>query len=173
MRGTTPELVGRRFGRLVVVAKTDRRERRRVLWECLCDCGAASYVRGDSLLGGKTQSCGCLNNETRKAWAKSRATHNQSDTRLYSNWKRMRQRCESPLHERYKAYGGRGIHVCDEWARDFRAFYNYVSQLPHFGEKGYTLDRINNDGNYEPGNVRWATAYTQAHNKRRKTDGTT
>lgn len=78
----------------------------------------------------------------------------------------MKKRCYNPKDEHFKYWGARGIAVCDEWLQSFQAFYDYVSQLPHFGEKGYTLDRINNDGNYEPGNVRWATAKEQIHNRR-------
>jgi hypothetical protein len=89
-------------------------------------------------------------------------------TRIYHVWKQMRQRCLNPNHQRYRDWGGRGIKVHEEWKNSFEAFYAYVSQLPHFGEKGYSLDRINNDGNYEPGNVRWSTAKGQSNNRRRK-----
>ena len=78
----------------------------------------------------------------------------------------MIQRCTNPNQIRFKDYGGRGIKVCDEWLNSFEAFYDHVSQLPHFGEEGYSLDRINNNGNYEPGNVRWATAAEQVKNRR-------
>lgn len=86
--------------------------------------------------------------------------------RLYRIWGCMKTRCLNPKDEHFPLYGGRGITICDEWKDDFQAFYDYVSLLPHFGEKGYSLDRINNDGNYEPDNVRWATATEQANNKR-------
>ena len=160
------ELIGQRFGRLTVTAKTNRRDGRRVVWECRCDCGGVWYGRGDSLQRGATRSCGCLQKENQQAWVAARSTHGMSDCRMYRNWRRMRERCFNPKHERFTDYGGRGIQVCTEWDENFQAFYDYVSQLPHFGEPGYTLDRIDNDGNYEPGNVRWATALTQAHNKR-------
>ena len=95
--------------------------------------------------------------------------HGLSKTKIYKVWCDMRERCFNPKKDRYPNYGGRGITVCDEWAGsdDFVAFYNYVSKLDHFGEEGYTLDRINNDGNYEPSNVRWATDTQQ---RRSRTD---
>ena len=80
----------------------------------------------------------------------------------------MIQRCTNPNHASYKYYGGRGITVCKEWRNDYASFYNFVSQLEHNGEKGRSLDRINNDDGYYPGNVRWATAKEQAKNKRKR-----
>lgn len=78
----------------------------------------------------------------------------------------MKQRCNNPNDHGYKNYGGRGIKVCKEWEDSFQAFYDYVSVLPHFGEEGRSLDRIDNEGDYEPGNVRWATRKEQNFNKR-------
>ena len=89
-----------------------------------------------------------------------------SYTKIHQTWSRIKQRCTDLNFTGYEYYGGRGITVCDEWKGDFLAFYNYVSKLEHFGEEGYSLDRINVNGNYEPGNVRWATAKEQARNKR-------
>lgn len=80
----------------------------------------------------------------------------------------MRNRCFKTSHKNYKDYGGRGITVCKEWNESFQAFYDYVSQLPHFGEEGYSLDRIDNDGNYEPSNVKWSTWNEQANNRRKR-----
>lgn len=163
-RGKIKDLTGKRFGRLAVLAITNKRINRHVVWECLCDCGNKHFVQSNSLLSGKTQSCGCFMTESR---GMARITHHQSNEKIYVVWQGMRKRCFSRYHKNYKDYGGRGIVVCDEWNESFQAFYDYVSQLPHFGEKGYSLDRINNDGNYEPGNVQWATQKEQMNNTRK------
>ena len=91
--------------------------------------------------------------------------HGMSRSSIYRRWNGMKQRCNNPKATAYKNYGGRGITICDEWQNSFQAFYDYVSKLPHYGEPGYSLDRIDNDGNYEPGNVRWTTMLVQQNNK--------
>ena len=162
-RGKPKDLTGRKFGRLTVIRMTDERRSRHVVWECLCDCGNRHFVPSNSLLSGKTKSCGCFMIESRGV---SRITHHMSNEKIYAVWQKMRKRCYYKSDKNYKDYGGRGIVVCDDWNSDFKRFYDYVSQLPHFGELGYSLDRINNDGNYEPGNVRWATQTEQGRNRR-------
>lgn len=164
-RGLIKNLVGRHFGRLTVVSMTDKRIDRHVVWECQCECGSICFVPSNSLITGRTKSCGCLMKEMRGV---SRITHHQSNEKIYFVWQAMRKRCFHKKDKNYKYYGGRGITVCDEWKNDFQPFYDYVSSLQHFGEKGYSIDRINNDGNYEPGNVRWATAKEQSNNQRKR-----
>ena len=92
---------------------------------------------------------------------------------LYSRWCNIKTRCYNPNHNSYKDYGGRGIQVCNEWIEDFKTFYDYVTALPNAMEPGFTLDRIDNDGNYEPGNLRWADRETQNANARMRTNNKT
>ena len=157
------DLTGQRFGRLTVIERdTSRPKNDGAFWLCKCDCGNVTSVRGKELRRGNTKSCGCLALEKLAAHNK---THGLSGTKIYRKWQSMRKRCYKPNDTHYKNYGGRGIKVCEEWRKDFKAFYDYVSQLEHFGEEGYSLDRIDNSRGYEVGNVRWATAVEQANNK--------
>ena len=157
-------MIGERFERLMVISRAGSSAQGKALWLCRCDCGNLTTVQGSNLRNGHTQSCGCLQSETTR---KRNFVHGKRKTKTYAVWGTMLQRCINPNNHKYKNYGGRGIKICDEWANDFQAFYSHVSQLPHFGEIGYSFDRINNEGNYEPGNVRWATARQQRLNQRR------
>lgn len=157
------EMLGKRFGRLVVISEFPQRKNNQILWVCKCDCGnTTNPIYGAHLRNGETKSCGCI--PTGGAY---RIVHGHRHERIYSVWRGIKIRCLNTNSKHYKDYGGRGITVCEEWKDSFQTFYDYVSKLAHFGEKGYSIDRINNDGNYEPGNVRWATAKEQANNKRR------
>ena len=156
------DLTGQRFGRLTVVEISEIKDGN-VFWLCRCDCGNMTVVTRRNLQSGNTRSCGCLLVENRGTGT---ITHGLSRTKIYRTWKDMRNRCHNPKRKSYPNYGGRGIAVCDEWRENFTAFYEHVSKLEHFGEDGYSLDRINNDGNYEPGNVRWANRAEQCRNKR-------
>lgn len=156
------DLTGQTFGRLTALGPIERRNKR-VHWLCACGCGSEAVVNGDYLRRLLTLSCGCLHAERTSA---ARKKHGQSNSRLYRVWRQIINRCTRPKVKAYKNYGGRGIAICNEWRHDYSAFHAYVSELEHYGENGYSLDRINNDGNYEPGNLRWATHLQQANNKR-------
>lgn len=126
-------------------------------WECLCDCGSIVFVLTGNLIQGRTRSCGCLHRDTRtKHGHSSRAATSPE----YRSWASMLSRCTNPRNRRYARYGGRGIAVCDRW-QDFQNFLADVGARPG---PGYSIERVNNDGNYEPGNCRWATTAEQNRN---------
>lgn len=149
--GTVIDLTGRRYGRLVVIKRGPNDSMGRTVWECLCDCGNQKAIRATSLAQGLTKSCGCLR-------------HGLRGTRLYTIWADMKQRCGNPNNNRFRIYGARGISVCEEWARDFKSFYDWA--MSHGYRNDLSIDRIDSDGNYEPLNCRWATASEQNSNRR-------
>lgn len=157
-------LIGQRFGKLTVIQKAENKRfpsgQTKIQYLCKCECGNECVVLACNLSTGNTKSCGCYKIE-------QQTIHNLWGSKVYKTWDNMRNRCLNSNATGFEYWGGRGITVYDEWKNDFKAFYDYVSKLPHFGEVGRSLDRINNDGNYEPGNLRWATRYEQNHNKRR------
>ena len=163
--GAFIDLTGQKFGRLTVVERA-KNKGKETMWLCVCDCGKTLIAQGNNLKSGHTKSCGCYNSEITTI---RNYKHGKRKTTVYNTWNNMRRRCYEKANAKYPSYGGRGITVCDEWKNSFEAFYDDVSKLPHFGEKGYSLDRIDNDGNYEPTNVRWATAKQQANNRRKRT----
>lgn len=173
------DLTGLRFGKWTVKSRAENTPRGAAVWLCVCDCGNTSLVLGTNLRIGRSSMCrACAAHERtdsgrgKKKGCKSPGSgprsHGMHDTKIYKCWRNMKQRCYYKKHRSYKDYGERGIKVCEEWKNSFQAFYDYVSTLPHYGEPGRTLDRINNDGNYEPGNIRWSTPYEQTHNRRRQ-----
>lgn len=151
-------MTGEVFGKLTVINQTEGK--RRCCWDCLCECGTIKSVERANLISGRQVSCGCLNREK----AKDRyTTHGHSKTSLYKVWSYMITRCYNENVDHYYNYGGRGISVCERWRTDFMNFYDDM----HIGYiKGLHLDRIEVNGNYEPGNCRWVTAKENARNKR-------
>lgn len=157
----THNLLNRRFGSLLVIAKGDdiinKNGSHSSAWVCRCECGNVKTVVATTLLSGATKSCGCLA-------IKTRTSHGGSKTRPYNIWTNIKQRCNNSNNSGYKNYGGRGIKVCDAWQDDYAEFERWAYQ------NGYndtlTIDRINNDGDYTPRNCRWVDKHTQDNNKR-------
>jgi hypothetical protein len=159
-----PDYCGR-YGRWAVLSGPVTRSVNGALvafWRCVCDCGTSRDVRAHDIRSGKSRSCGCLNREASVA-ANSRhgSSPRAGSTPEYRVWLSMIQRCTNPARRCYPSYGGRGIAVCERW-RDFANFLADVGPRP----AGKSLDRIDNDGHYEPGNVRWVTQREQCANKR-------
>lgn len=161
--------IGKRYGRLIVAAEVPRNTRdnsRHVRWRCLCDCGGTKVVPGSSLRNGGVSSCGCLFREShRKVITQRNITHGQKSHPLYNIWQGMLHRCQNPNNAGFLNYGGRGIKVCEDW-QNLPNFISWVENNLGPRPPQYSLDRINNNGDYRPGNVRWADAKTQAANKR-------
>lgn len=159
-------ITGLKFGRLTVIRRAPNNKHGGSQWLCVCECGQQKIITGGALNNGRTRSCGCLHKE-QNATGIYRGTHFMTNTKDFRRWIGMRERCYNQKNKAYKNYGGRGISVHSEWENNFKAFYDHIIQLENYGKEGYTLDRINNDGNYEPGNVRWATRSEQSLNTRR------
>lgn len=153
------DLVGQRFGRLTVIARAGTRKDRAVYWSCQCECGGTTLVVSKHLLSGESQSCGCLKNDLLRERS---TTHGATRYPEYEIWQAMIGRCSRPASSGYRNYGGRGIAVCERWRDSFEAFLADVGRRP---SPLHSIDRIDNDGNYEPGNVRWATREQQVRNR--------
>lgn len=151
------DLVGQRFGRLVVVERLDVRRMSNVDWKCLCDCGKYHNAITKYLQAGQVKSCGCLHPDTVRKHDKSGAVWNTPEYRAYIGAKR---RCQNPKDKDYAEYGGRGIEF------RFNSFEEFLTEIGPRPSRFYTNDRVDNDGHYEIGNVAWATFQQQANNRR-------
>lgn len=161
--GKLKDLTNKKFGLLTVIEMTDKRGHGgSVIWKCKCECGAFAYIEGSRLKQHK--SCGCLCKARSDDFGNRMSKHSESKSRLYRIWNNMKSRCYNNNDQRYYDYGGRGITVCDEWRNNYINFANWAK------ENGYndklSIDRINNNGNYEPQNCKWSTNQEQAINKR-------
>lgn len=162
------DITGLRFGRLLAVKRVAPVDRFAV-WLLRCDCGVEVVKRGSDLRAGYVQSCGCFRRDnTRELNLSHSHKEGRRPSRSYGTWQAMKARCENPRHKGYRLYGERGITICNRWRDSFAAFLEDMGERP----EGRTLDRINPNGNYEPGNCRWATPKEQAANTRgRNRDG--
>ena len=162
MRKLVNDLTGKRFGRLTVIGVEDN-GKRKTYYACQCDCGNVKVIRSDALLSGCTVSCGCKKKEQDKVNLTANHSHKMSGTRLYNIWSGLKGRCNNPNDPRYDRYGGRGISVCEEWNKSFQSFYDWA--ISNGYSEDLTIDRIDNDGNYEPANCKWSTNKQQCNNR--------
>ena len=159
------DMTGQRFGKLIVISFSYIRKGK-AYWLCICDCkkGKVVIVRGTNLRMGHPKSCGWCGGYP---GAVRHGDCVRGKTKEYQAWSDMLQRCYNPNCKDYKNYGGRGITVCDRWLHSYENFLKDMGRAPG---KGYSIDRINNNGNYDPGNCRWATSSQQNSNKRSKAE---
>lgn len=156
-------LTGQRFGRWTVLGCAGLDEWQHTLWRCLCDCGKEKILVAKVLKRGLSTSCGCFVKDH-----PSRLRHGHArkigNSRTYISWQSMLERCRNEDHAAWPRYGGRGIAVCSRWASSFEAFLADMGERPN----GRSIDRIDNDLGYHPGNCKWSTAKEQANNRRRR-----
>jgi len=162
------DLAGQKFGRLTVLYRAGRSRNGSIIWRCRCDCGQEIESRA-AVLGTNTKSCGCLQREqtAQRAYRHGDARSNDKKSPLYVCWCNIKTRCLKPKDRRFKNYGGRGITIAPQWVDDFRAFRDYINQNLGPKPNGCTLDRVDNDQGYFPGNLRWSTRSEQNENQRR------
>jgi|SRR6267142_833044 len=163
------DLTGKRFGRLIVQWPVGRKgivdKSPSLIWLCLCDCGNVIPVIGQHLRGGGTKSCGCFRHDFRVIHGHNRSRLTSGKSPEYNSWDHMVQRCMNRKNTAWKYYGGRGIKVCKRWQK----FDNFLADMGSRPSTKHSIDRFpNNNGNYEPGNCRWATRIQQMNNTRRQ-----
>lgn len=159
MTKKTP-MIGCKFGKLTVIGDAGTDAAGRAIWECVCDCGNRCIVRGLELRTNHTRSCGCLKAQIS---AKTHTLHGQTGLPLYICWNNIKQRCNNPKATGYANYGGRGIHICDEWADDFKNFQDWA--MMNGWTEGLTIERKDVNGDYCPENCIWITKTEQKYNR--------
>lgn len=172
------DLTGQTFGRLKALCQgvtPDTTKAKEKFWLCQCECGNQTTVSGYQLRSGKTQSCGCITKERMKKVAKEKPSkkHGLSSSRVYKNYYTMKARCYNPNHQKYEMYGAKGIMICSEWLGE-NGFLNFYEWAMNNGyQENLTIDRINNDGNYEPSNCRWTNSSLQGFNRHTPSNNST
>lgn len=154
------DLTGQKFGKLTVIKRVENSKWNETRWLCKCECGNETIVNYGKLAYKHTTSCGCY---AKELFINNVSKHNLRKTRLYNIWANMKQRCFNKNNKFYNRYGGRGITICNEWENDFKNFYDW--SIKNGYKDNLTIDRINNDGNYEPANCRWVDNKTQSNNR--------